>query len=83
MHVAYLKLRSCSELLPIPADLEGFSDFAIFYAIGVLFSEESIDWPSRCRFSLLWVRVFGFLWFVFATVSLSVLDPIVGGGPEF
>ncbi len=40
-----------------------------------------IDWPSRCRFSLLWVGIFGFLWFVFATASLSVHDPIVGGGP--
>jgi fucose 4-O-acetylase-like acetyltransferase len=97
MHVAYLiskkyinihwflliciTLRGCSELLPIPADLGGFSDFAIFYAIGILFSEDSIDWPSRCRFSLLWVGVFGFLWFVFATASLSIHDPIVGGSP--
>jgi len=39
------------------------------------------DWPSRCRFSLLWVGVFGFLWFVFATASLSIHDPIVGGSP--
>ena len=74
-----ITLRGCSELLPIPADLGGFSDFAIFYAIGVLFSEDSIDWPSRCRFSLLWLGVFGFLWFVFATASLSIHDPIVGG----
>jgi hypothetical protein len=37
-------------LLPIPADLGGFSDFAIFYAIGVLFSEDLSIGPPVAAF---------------------------------
>jgi fucose 4-O-acetylase-like acetyltransferase len=73
-----ITLRGCVELFPLPADLVGLSDFAIFYALGVLFSDDSIDWPSRCRFPLIWIGVFGFLWYVFATASLRINEPLIG-----
>jgi fucose 4-O-acetylase-like acetyltransferase len=66
-----ITLRSCTALLPLPGDMEPFSEFAIFYAIGVFFSEQYIDWPSRCRFPLIWAGVFGFLWIMFSAVALS------------
>ena len=71
-----ITLQSCAALLRFPGDMATFSAFAIFYAIGVFFSEQYIDWPSRCRFPLIWAGVFGLLWIMFSTIALSKNIPV-------
>jgi fucose 4-O-acetylase-like acetyltransferase len=71
-----ITLYSCTALLPLPGDIGGFSAFAIFYAIGIYFSEQYIDWPSRCRFPLIWAGFFGLLWIIFSAVALSKNIPV-------
>jgi fucose 4-O-acetylase-like acetyltransferase len=72
-------LHGFADLLPLPEEMEKFEAFAIFYAIGVYFSEQYIDWPSRCRFPLIWAGVFGLLWISFSAVALSENIPVIGG----
>ncbi|MDQ6703326.1 MAG: acyltransferase family protein [Pseudomonadota bacterium] len=72
-------LRGCVELFLLPTEISQFCTFGIFYALGVVFSEEAIEWPSGCRFPLIWVGIFGLLWVLFSTASLNEIDPILAG----
>ena len=48
-----------------------FSQFAIFYALGVIFSKEALNWPARSRFPLIWAVIFGLFWVFFAATLFS------------
>lgn len=72
-------LRGCVELLALPAEISKFSQFAIFYALGVVFSKEALNWPARSRYPLVWAAVFGLFWVFFAATSFGQDDPILGG----
>jgi hypothetical protein len=74
-----ITLHGCADLLPLPGEIATFGAFAIYYALGVIFSEESINWLSRCRFPLIWAGVFGLLWIAFSSIAFSEDIPVIGG----
>lgn len=74
-----IALHGFPDLVPLPEDLSEFSTFAIYYALGIVFSDNALNWPSRCRFPLLWAGICGALWLWFATLARAQGVPSQGG----
>jgi fucose 4-O-acetylase-like acetyltransferase len=73
----FIVLRGCDELFLLPETLRTVCGFGIFYALGIALSEKSLDWPSHCRFPLLWAGIFGAIWLVFAVAAMTDNEPVI------
>ena len=74
-----IALRGGVELLTLPSEIAAFFTFSIFYALGVIFSKEALNWPAHSRFPLIWAFIFGLFWIFFAATLYSQDVPILGG----
>ncbi len=74
-----IALRGGVELLTLPSEIAAFFTFSIFYALGVIFSKEALNWPAHSRFPLIWAFIFGLFWIFFTATLYSQDVPILGG----
>ena len=75
----FLALRGCTELFELPGTMAQICGFGIFYALGLVFSKQAMNWRADCRRPILWALGLGCAWTVFAATSLQSNEPVIAG----